>query len=285
MPREKGLLVLDKIFGRDGRHIGFGIIVLTILVALFFVSALAGFSSLQLICYSFMAAAFVESIAVPRLSPIKTSVYDESTPVTSYILGNRTTTLSTSYLLIEIIVAAVMLHFNFGRLTLAFYIQAAMMVAYLSLVAFVTSHPGKSEERHEASDLNSDEVEPAHTSNRHADDSKPVSHERMGQLIKELLTIMPKTTDAETRKQLERLVDALKKCPPDSYESMNDVDMQMSALTAELGERVRNREWDMAKECVMLVLVLSNQRTALYNQILKANRKARKDSKATKKHK
>lgn len=277
--------MLDRIFGRDGRHVAFGIIVLTALVALFVLSVVAGFASIQLVCYSFMAAAFVESLAVPRLSPIKTSVYDESTPMTSYILGNRTTTLSTSYLLIEIIVAAIMLHFGFDRLTLAFYIQAAMMVAYLSLVAFVTAHPGKSEERIGAAERTADEVEPAHTSNRHADDTKPVSHERMGQLVKELLAILPRTSDAETKKQIERLADALKKCPPDSYESMNDVDMQMSALIAELGERVKNGEWDMAKECVMLVLVLSNQRIALYNQIVKANRKARKESKAAKKDK
>lgn len=271
--------MLDKIFGKEGRHIAFGVVVLTILVALFLVSFVAGFVSIQLVCYSFMAAAFVEAMAIPRLSPIKTSKYDEATPVTSYILGNRTTSISMSYLFIEIIVAAVMVHFNMGRITLAFYIQAAMMIAYLSLIGFVTSHPGKSEERRDVTKETPDDVAPAKSGNRHADDSKPVSHERVGEFLKGLHAALANTKDPEVRKQINKLIEALKKCPPDSYESMNEVDTQIMALIGELGERVKADENDIAKECVMLVMVLSNQRTALYNKIIKQNRQARKDQK------
>lgn len=269
--------MLDSIFGKDGRHIALGIVLLTALFFLYLIATMAGFASIRLICYSFMAVAFVESEAVPRLSPVKNTKYDDSTPITSFILGNRTTTLSTSYLLVEIVVAALMVHFDMQRLALAFYIQAAMMIVYLSLVVYLTAHPGKSEDAGAVEDETPEDVAPAHSSNRHADDTAPISHDRVDNFLKGVRAALVNTKDPKLRRETNNLIEALKACPRDSYESMNDVDTQMAMLIGELGERVKADETDIALECVMLTRILCDQRTALYEQIVSGNREERKE--------
>jgi hypothetical protein len=251
-------------FQKDTRHIAFGIVVLGMLIVLYVVASLLQIVSIVSICASFLVGAFVLALVVPRLSPVQTTKYDEGTPVTNYILGNRMTFLSYNYLFIEIIVAAVMIRTSFDRLTMGFYIQAALLIVYLSLVGYMTARPGTAPVDGEDEP---DQI-PAARPVPNADDSRPIADDRPKIWINAVVKSQRDATDPKLKTHMKKVVTALRGCPQNSYESMNEVDYQINALVGELGYRVTEGKTDVAIECCQLICILIEQRTGLYQQIV-----------------
>ena len=256
-------------FQKDTRHIALGIVVLGVLIVVFVVTSILHLVSIVSICASFLVGAFVLALAVPRLSPVQTTKYDEGTPVTSYVLGNRMTFLSYNYLFLEVIVAAVMIRTSFDQLTMGYYIQAALLVVYLSLVGYITARPGTAAVDGEAS---SGQV-PAARPVPNADDSRPIADDRPRIWIDAVVQSERAARDPELKTNIKKVVSALRACPQNSYESMNEVDYQINALVGELGYRVKEGKLDVAIECCQLICILIEQRTGLYDQIMQKRKK------------
>lgn len=251
-------------FNKETRHIAFGIVVLGILIALYAAGVALGFLNVARVCIAFVAAAFVLAMVVPRLSPVQTTKYDETTPVTSYVLGNRMTFLSYNYLFLQAIIAAVMIRIGYDRLAMAFYIQMAVLVVYLSLVGYMTARPGTAAEDGESQP---DQI-PAARPVPNADDSKPIASDRTKIWIDAVVGAGHGVSDAKLKSNVNKAVDALRKAPVNSYESMNEVDYQINAIVGELPYRIKEGKVDLAIECCQLICILVEQRTGLYNQIV-----------------
>ncbi len=280
-------MAAPKLSAKENRHITAGVWTLVILVVLYIIMRVAGIATPQLVCLSFIAASIVLMIIVPRLSPVKTTTYDDRSPITSYLLGGRISSTSTNYMLIEIVVSSLILYFKPAwSLNMVFYLQAAMLIIYLSFISYFTARPSKTETTKSVEELTSDDVVPATTGMRKADDSTPMASDNMKKIAAEAKKSLHLTDDAELRSRIQLAIRALENSPADSYESMSQVDYQLACLASELVERCRRKERSEAIECCDLIVVLSEQRTALHDQIVSTREKAeerrawREDNKA-----
>lgn len=243
-------------------YLFFGIGVLLVLVILFVLSTLMGWASTRYTCFEFVVGAFLEMLVIPRIAPITYTKYDEKTPKTSRILGTVITNAGTLYFIIEIALAAIFIASDFGPLLRAMYIQAAVMIVYLSVVAFLVANPAESEDN-----------TPKTKTMGSAGGGNVLSTERRDRMIKELRRIKPKAPSKELRDLTDQVIDQLVKSPATSYQSMDEADHQLAMLIGELEVRFGERNDDMARECLQLCSIIIEQRNDLYQ---KTNKRANK---------
>lgn len=240
----------------------FGMGVLLVLVVLFVLATQMGWASTRYTCFEFVVGAFLDMLVIPRLAPITYTKYDEKTPKTSRILGTVITNAGTLYFILEIALAAVFISIDFGPLMRAMYIQAAVMIVYLSVVAFLVANPAESE--NEA---------PKTKTTGSAGGGEVISTERRDRMIKELRRIKPKATSKELANLTDQIIDQLVKSPATSYQSMDESDHQLAMLIGELEVRFKEHNDDMARECLQLCGIIIEQRNELYQ---KTNKRAHK---------
>lgn len=260
----------EAMFNKENRYMTVGILILAALIALYLVAVAMGWASVRYVCLEFVVGAFTEMLVVPRLCPVEMTKYDENTPKTSRIFGTAITNTSTIYFFIEIIVAAVLITTEPTTLTGTMYIQAALMVVYLSMVAFLAAHPA------ERTGKDANGKTPTQGS---AGAGEVLSTQRRDRMIAEVRKARKASSNPQISQLADHVIDELQKSPATSYKSMDEVDHQLAGLVGELGIRVQNGEKDMAVECLQLCDILIAQRNDLYAKTNKSVHKANKAKK------
>lgn len=254
-------------FNKENRYMTVGIAILLGLIALYLLAVTMGWATIHYLCLEFVIGAFTLMMVMPRLCPVQFTTYDEKTPTTSHIFGTVITNLGTLYFILEIAAAAVLIAVNYSPLTGAMYIQAALMVVYMSMLAFLAQHPA------ERSATTANGKTPTQGS---AGAGAIISTSRRDLMMKELRSTRQNTNDPQIRQLIDQVLAALQKSPANSYQSMDEVDHQLAGLIGELGVRVQNGEKDMAVECLQLCTILVQQRNDLYKKTNKNQHKAGK---------
>lgn len=249
---------------KANNYLFFGMGVLLVLVILFVVSIVMGWASTRYTCLEFVVGAFVEMLVIPRLAPITYTKYDEQTPKTSRIFGTTITNTGTIYFIIEIALAAIFINTNYGPLMRVMYIQAAVMIVYLAVVAFLVARPAEWE-------MGNSQAPTTGASGG----GEVLSTERRDRMIKELRRIKPKAPNKELRDLTDQVLAQLQKSPTTSYQSMDESDHQLAMLIGELEVRFEEHNDDMARECLQLCSIIIEQRNDLYQKTNKRSHKGK----------
>lgn len=233
------------------RTITAGMAFLVAIFAIFIFFNLTGLGTAATVSYAFIVFGFVAMCLMPRYLP-KDEAADAAMPTTTKFLGGSSTRITTTYFLIELVVAACFISlWNSETMLFAFFVQTGLFVVYLSYAIYQSNTATKN-------------TPEARAQTRAQTRGKSRGVQKMPQILSQARGLEARAKGTRYEKVAHSIAVKLTHGPKESFEGTLDLEEQIAGFLFEFDTLLKEQgDAELMDDCARLLPALIDQRNEL----------------------